>query len=83
MPVIVTVLFAIPRAKHSKLVVPFGDVDNFEKALYDLLTRKGYLEDDKYITTATVRKRFIPHGQDGYCIITIREEMEAIDLDGE
>jgi len=80
-PCAVTVLFAVPRAKTSKLIVPWGDGDNFEKALYDLLTRLGYLEDDKWITTGTWRKRFIPHGMEGYTLITITAETEAIDLD--
>ena len=80
-PVTVDVLFAIPRAKTSKLIVPWGDGDNFEKGLYDLLTRKKYLEDDKWITTATWRKRFLPHGCEGYCTITITEETEEIDIE--
>ena len=42
-PVAVSVLFAIPRSKTSKLVVPVGDGDNFEKAIYDLLQKKEYL----------------------------------------
>ena len=80
-PIQVDVLFAIPRAKTSKLVIPWGDGDNFEKALYDLLTRLGYLEDDKWITTGTWRKRFLPHGTEGYTLITITDETEEIDLE--
>lgn len=76
------VLFAIPRAKTSKLIVPWGDGDNFEKALYDMLVRQGYMEDDKWLTTATWRKRFIPHGMEGYTLITLTDEDEEIDLDG-
>jgi Holliday junction resolvase RusA-like endonuclease len=79
-PVYVNVLFAIPRAKSSKLIVPAGDGDNFEKGLYDLLTRKGYLLDDKWITTANWRKRFLPAGSEGYCEITIMEEKDDIDI---
>ena len=79
-PVKVDVLFAIPRARTSKLVVPMGDGDNFEKALYDMLQRKRYLSDDKWITTATWRKRFLPFGTDGYTEITIDREDEDIDL---
>ena len=45
-PVKMTVLFAIPRARTSKLIVPSGDGDNFEKGLYDMLVRRGYLLDD-------------------------------------
>lgn len=79
-PVAVTVLFAIPRARTSKLVVPMGDGDNFEKSLYDMLQRKGYLLDDKWITTATWRKRFLPFGDDGYTDILIEKDLEEIDL---
>lgn len=78
-PVQIIVVFAIPRAKTSKLSVPWGDGDNFEKAIYDLLTRKKYLEDDKWITTGTWRKRFIPHGQEGYCEVVLLREWEDID----
>ena len=76
----VDVLFAIPRARTSKLIVPMGDGDNFEKALYDLLQRKGYLMDDKWITSSTWRKRFLPFGAEGYTRITIKEETDDIDI---
>jgi Holliday junction resolvase RusA-like endonuclease len=79
-PVRVDVLFAIPRARTSKLVVPMGDGDNFEKALYDLLQRKKYVLDDKWITTATWRKRFLPFGDEGYSEVTIYEEDEDVDI---
>lgn len=79
-PVRVEVLFAIPRAKTSKLMVPVGDGDNFEKALYDLLQRKGYLMDDKWITSACWRKRFLPFGMDGYTRVTIREDNDDLDI---
>ena len=57
-----------------------GDGDNFEKSLYDMLQRKGYLLDDKWITTATWRKRFLPFGDDGYTDILIEKDLEEIDL---
>jgi len=75
------VLFAIPRARTSKLIVPMGDGDNFEKALYDMMQRKKYLLDDKWITTGTWRKRFLPFGADGYSQCIVREETEEIDLE--
>ena len=74
-------LFAIPRAKTSKLIVPMGDGDNFEKAIYDLVTKKGYLSDDKWITTGTWRKRFLPTTSHGYTLITLSEETEEIDIE--
>jgi hypothetical protein len=75
-----TALFAIPRAKTSKLLVPVGDGDNYEKALYDLIQKKGYLADDKLLTTMTWRKRFLPHGTDGFTLIVLTDEHEEIDL---
>ena len=80
-PLKVTVLFAIPRSKTGKLVVPVGDGDNYEKALYDILQKKGYLMDDKWITSAVWRKRFLPFGHDGYTQIMIELEPEEIDLE--
>lgn len=80
-PVRATVLFAIPRARTSKLVVPAGDGDNYEKAIYDLIQKKGYIADDKWITTATWRKRFLPHGTEGYTLITLTAEKEELDIE--
>lgn len=74
------VLFAIPRARTSTLIVPQGDGDNFEKALYDMLQRKGYLMDDKWITSGTWRKRFLPYGATGYTRVTIREDTDELDI---
>jgi len=81
-PCTVEVIFAIPRAKTSTLVVPQGDGDNFEKALYDFLQRKGYVSDDKWITTCLGwRKRFLPFGEEGYTEVIIRKETEEIDIE--
>jgi len=57
-----------------------GDGDNFEKALYDMMQRKKYLLDDKWITTGTWRKRFLPFGEMGYSECVVEEETEEIDL---
>lgn len=75
-----TTIFAIPRAKTSKLLVPAGDGDNYEKSLYDFLQRAGFLEDDKWITTGIWRKRFLPHGETGYTEVILEEECEELDL---
>jgi len=79
-PCKVDVLFAIPRARTSTLIVPQGDGDNYEKALYDLLQRKKYVLDDKWITTGTWRKRFLPFGEAGYTEVIIERDEEAIDI---
>lgn len=76
----VSVLFAVPRSKTSDLIVPVGDGDNYEKAIYDLLQAKGYIEDDKLITSGVWRKRFVPHGDVGFTWIKIEPEKEEIDL---
>jgi Holliday junction resolvase RusA-like endonuclease len=75
-----TTLFAIPRARTSKLIVPAGDGDNFEKALFDMLVRKKYLLDDKWITSCTWLKRFLPYGEEGYGLVLIEEEPDDIDI---
>lgn len=72
-PVIATVRFCIPRARTSKLVLPIGDGDNYEKAVYDLLQKKKYLSDDKWIAEASWCKEFLPYGAEGYCEITLEE----------
>jgi Holliday junction resolvase RusA-like endonuclease len=80
-PLRVDVLFLVPRSKTSKLIVPVGDGDNYEKALYDMLQKKGYLSDDKWIVTATWKKRFLPFGKVGWCQIVIEGEPEEIDYE--
>lgn len=79
-PLIVEATYAIPRAKTSKLIVPTGDVDNYDKATFDLLQKMGYLLDDKWITTSVSRKRFLPYGQEGYTLVTIRNDTEEVEL---
>ena len=80
-PVRATCLFLIPRSKTSKLIVPVGDGDNYEKGLYDMLQKKGFLMDDKWIVTATWRKRFLPFGAEGWCQIMLEDEEEEMDYD--
>jgi len=79
-PSLVIVLFAIPRSKASKLIVPVGDIDNYQKAIFDLLQARQYLADDKWITTVTAKKRFLPAGTVGYTLISLMDEPEEIDI---
>lgn len=79
-PVVADVLLAIPRSRTSTLVVPVGDGDNYEKAIFDMIQKLGYLEDDKWITTGHWRKRFLPYGEDGFTRITLTPETEEIDI---
>ena len=80
-PLRATCLFLIPRSKTSKLIVPVGDGDNYEKGLYDMLQKKGFLSDDKWIVTATWRKRFLPFGAEGWCQIVLEPEPEEMDYE--
>ncbi len=72
--------FAIPRSKTGTLSTPVGDGDNYEKAIYDLIQSKGYLEDDRFITTAVWRKRFLPHNKQGYTLLKIYSDNEEIEI---
>ena len=81
MPVVACVLLAIPRARTSTLIVPVGDGDNYEKAIFDLMQHRKYLEDDKWITTGHWRKRFVPVSEEGFTEIALYEETEEIDLE--
>jgi Holliday junction resolvase RusA-like endonuclease len=78
--VTVDVIFAIQRSKTGKLDTPVGDGDNYEKAIYDMLQKTGVLKDDRQITRGTWRKRFVPYGEQGYTSITIRPDLEEIDV---
>jgi Holliday junction resolvase RusA-like endonuclease len=80
-PLTVHVLLAIPRSKTSQLIVPVGDGDNYEKALYDMLQKQGWIADDKWITTGHWKKRFIPHGHEGFTRVEIWPEEEEIDIE--
>ena len=79
-PLRINVVFAIPRSKSGKLANPVGDGDNYEKAIYDLLQSKKYLEDDRWITRAVWRKRFLPHGKEGYTLLTIYKDNEEMEI---
>ena len=80
LPMRAEVLFSIPRSKTGRLATPVGDGDNYEKAIYDLIQSKGYIEDDRWITSATWRKRFVAHGLAGYTTIILTPDNEEIEL---
>jgi Holliday junction resolvase RusA-like endonuclease len=49
-PVAVWMRFAVPKPKTTKLSHPSPDIDNYEKALFDALTKAGNVwNDDKQI----------------------------------
>lgn len=60
------------RPKTSARLWPRGDNDNYEKAAFDLLTRKGYWYDDDQIVTNKTTKRFALTGEAPHTLITIQ-----------
>ena len=50
------------------------------KAIFDLLQKKGYVLDDKWITSTTARKRFLPFGEVGYTLVVLSNDNEEINL---
>jgi len=81
-PLVTECTFAIPRSKTGKLITPVGDGDNYEKAIFDLLQKQGYLEDDRWITTGIWKKRFVPYGEQGYTRIICRADPATIEIEG-
>lgn len=57
-PLIVTVVAVCSRPKTTKRYYPRGDVDNFAKGILDVLTKRGYWNDDDQIVDLYVRKRY-------------------------
>lgn len=54
----VTVTAAVTKPRTSKRIYPRGDVDNYVKGILDVLTRKGYWNDDDQIVALKVSKAF-------------------------
>lgn len=48
-PVHIKCTFAISKARTSKLIIPKSDLDNYEKAIYDCITKAGVWTDDVLI----------------------------------
>ncbi|MAU02243.1 MAG: hypothetical protein CL608_34325 [Anaerolineaceae bacterium] len=53
----VEAVFNVKRPKTTKLTSPKGDVDNYGKALLDLL-QPTVIQDDKQVTKLTLTKQF-------------------------
>ena len=65
-PLDVRVCFYLPRPKTSKFDTPMGDIDNYQKSIFDILTDKGYWDDDRQIVSVYAKKYFhdkniLPH----------------------
>jgi Holliday junction resolvase RusA-like endonuclease len=61
------------RPRSTKRQWPLGDTDNYEKAVYDFLTRKGFWKDDDQIVLGYTSKRYAEAGEKPRCEILIKE----------
>lgn len=50
--------FICRRPKKITRETPRGDIDNYAKALFDAMTKKGFWEDDDQIVYTTLSKRY-------------------------
>lgn len=69
-PVRIRTEIIIAKPKTTKLAAPRGDIDNYEKGLWDAITASGaYWADDKQIIHNATSKRWARPGEDeGYDI---------------
>jgi len=51
-------LFTYPRPAKSKRSYPRGDLDNLEKAAWDVITKQGIWDDDDQVTQSHSSKQF-------------------------
>lgn len=54
----VDVAFVVKKPKTSKLTTPRADIDNYMKAIFDVLTDKEYWDDDVQVVSVNATKRF-------------------------
>lgn len=58
-PLAVLTIVVLPKAKSSKLDYPRGDIDNYEKAVWDSVTNnRAVWQDDNQIVCSTTLKAF-------------------------
>lgn len=62
--------FILPKPKKSKFSMPNGDIDNYLKAILDVLTHAGYWEDDRQVVAIHSEKFF---GNEPRTAVTVRE----------
>jgi Holliday junction resolvase RusA-like endonuclease len=63
-----------PRFKTVDRPCPKGDVDNYAKAVLDVLTKWGGVwDDDNQVTVLTTTKVFVADGEEPHTTITIAE----------
>lgn len=74
-PLFVTTKIRVTKPRTSKKEFPRGDNDNYEKAIWDMITKKKYWTDDDLIIDNFTSKRFVKTG--GHIIITAQPATEA------
>lgn len=71
-PVVVFSTFVCQRPKSTKLDHPKGDIDNFEKSLWDALTDAGAWLDDCQVIVSHSEKKWSEPGDDGRIEVVIK-----------
>jgi Holliday junction resolvase RusA-like endonuclease len=70
-PLWVITQFKVVRPKTTKLTHPKGDIDNFEKAIFDQLTHAGAWVDDSQIVHSHSTKAWARAGEEGHIALRI------------
>ncbi|MCP4899860.1 MAG: RusA family crossover junction endodeoxyribonuclease [bacterium] len=74
-PVYTWTFFVLPRPKRPANVYPIGDLDNYEKAAWDSVSKHGgIVEDDKQFIKSTSTKRYAIGSEEAHIAMTIVEE---------
>lgn len=68
---IVDVEFVCKKPKTTKRITPLGDIDNYLKAIFDALTKKGYWTDDDIVVRVVAGKRFAVEDEEPHTYIDI------------
>jgi Holliday junction resolvase RusA-like endonuclease len=71
-PVAVWSTFVCQRPKTTKLAHPKGDIDNFEKSLWDALTDAGAWLDDCQVVASHSEKHWSEPGEKGRIRVVIK-----------
>lgn len=65
--------FVCQRPKKLTRDYPIGDCDNYEKALWDAMTKEGFWEDDDQIVYNTTEKRYAEPGESPHINVEVYE----------
>lgn len=64
----------MPPYKTVNTPWPKGDIDNYAKAIFDIVTSKGCIwKDDIQVNVGLIRKRFCEDGEEPHAHVYIRE----------